>query len=374
MISEIRDSQHKEALVQNLGVFELRGLAREMGIPSPTTKKRDELVSLILEGFRAGGVAETKVQKRGRPYKKLTSLEEIVNSVIIPQPNGDISYDHIVSFAQEETLNLTVLGDDVIAFDGIVRKTNKMTAINVINSSAVILVEDISFAEKLENGDFVTVAAQKTAKENCYKAVEIETINDVQACIYERKAFNHGEEIISQNKILLSDGDAYIGRRNAKCLDEDLYESHFVQEIASYCKLNGATLVLLGLNTSYENQILFKQIGVKFNFTTPYDTEPSINLNKMIDGLNLAENLFEQGKETVVVVTDLGATLLALDENFEGRESGHAKESKIIAKKLLSLAGAYSQGGQMSIIAFYNCVDEKDDFIAGDLLRICKKM
>ena len=34
----------KELLVRQLGVFELRGLARELGITSPTTKKRDELI------------------------------------------------------------------------------------------------------------------------------------------------------------------------------------------------------------------------------------------------------------------------------------------------------------------------------------------
>ena len=37
----------KDVLVRKLGIYELRGLARELGISSPTTKRRSELVDQI---------------------------------------------------------------------------------------------------------------------------------------------------------------------------------------------------------------------------------------------------------------------------------------------------------------------------------------
>ena len=33
--------KYKEMFVKKLGIFELRALARELGVPSPTTKRRN---------------------------------------------------------------------------------------------------------------------------------------------------------------------------------------------------------------------------------------------------------------------------------------------------------------------------------------------
>ena len=101
MIGEFRDEQQREVLVQRLGVFELRALAREIGIPSPTTKKRDELVAMIMQSFEKGVSQEAKVQKRGRPYKKLNSLDEIIGSVI-DDNKSEMNYESVIALAQEE--------------------------------------------------------------------------------------------------------------------------------------------------------------------------------------------------------------------------------------------------------------------------------
>ena len=48
MFSSVLDKNKKiELEVKKLGIFELRGLAREVGVSSPTTKKREELIDLI---------------------------------------------------------------------------------------------------------------------------------------------------------------------------------------------------------------------------------------------------------------------------------------------------------------------------------------
>ena len=75
--------EEKELLIKQLGVFELRGLARELGIISPTTKKRDELIELILNKFDEGNIIDSNGKRKGRPYKKLSSLDDIMNSMIV---------------------------------------------------------------------------------------------------------------------------------------------------------------------------------------------------------------------------------------------------------------------------------------------------
>ena len=81
MINEKNDYVDREILVYDLGIFELRGLARKLGVPSPTTKKRDELISLILEKIKSGDVIDQTGKKKGRPFKSLSAIDEIYSSI-----------------------------------------------------------------------------------------------------------------------------------------------------------------------------------------------------------------------------------------------------------------------------------------------------
>lgn len=371
MISEIRDSQNKEALIQRLGIFELRGLAREMGIPSPTTKKRDELVSLICDGMKNGAVSDAKLQKRGRPYKKLASLEEIITAVSAPEVKGEVQYDGIIRFAQDECPVFSVRGETQ-RIEGVVRKTDKGVVVYSITTDAKVFVGDVYASEKLENGDLVELTAQDLGDGN-YQALSISLINGVAATAYQPFEVDHGEEIISAAIIPCEGRQIVVGRRNCCLMQEDLYENNSILDLSIHAKLKNSTLILMGTNTSYENQIHFKNLDIKYNFTTPYGTNPLVNLNKTINALHLAENCFNRGDNVLLVVTDLGGLLLGLDENFEKVAGEHAKETQVIAKKLLSLAGAYKQDKDFTLVLFYNEIDKDDKFLYGDLLRICKK-
>ena len=47
MIGETNQSKRIELEVKRLGIFELRALAREVGVQSPTTKKREETLPVF---------------------------------------------------------------------------------------------------------------------------------------------------------------------------------------------------------------------------------------------------------------------------------------------------------------------------------------
>lgn len=40
MINDVNNEKRKESMIRGLGVFELRAVARQLGVPSPTTKKK----------------------------------------------------------------------------------------------------------------------------------------------------------------------------------------------------------------------------------------------------------------------------------------------------------------------------------------------
>ena len=81
MNGETSQSKRIELEVKKLGIFELRGLAREVGVTSPTTKKREELIENILERINKGRLDEVVVTKKGRPFKKLTVVDNLLNSM-----------------------------------------------------------------------------------------------------------------------------------------------------------------------------------------------------------------------------------------------------------------------------------------------------
>ena len=64
------ETKSKENLVRSLGIFELRGLARELGVKSPTTKKREELIDLILEIVSSGEEPMSAGKRKDAPYDR----------------------------------------------------------------------------------------------------------------------------------------------------------------------------------------------------------------------------------------------------------------------------------------------------------------
>lgn len=78
-----------------LGIYELRDLGRDIGVPSPTTMKKEDLVDMIL-AIIYGEMPKRKVGKgRGRPArnkpKPNRSLIDLVNAVAEPSGDGVIN-------------------------------------------------------------------------------------------------------------------------------------------------------------------------------------------------------------------------------------------------------------------------------------------
>ncbi|MBR2334038.1 MAG: Rho termination factor N-terminal domain-containing protein, partial [Clostridia bacterium] len=61
--------------LDNKSIYEVRDIAREVGVPSATEKKKDELIDLILKITNCE-MEVPKPPKRGRPRKEPYNREE----------------------------------------------------------------------------------------------------------------------------------------------------------------------------------------------------------------------------------------------------------------------------------------------------------
>ena len=77
------DKRQKDclALIESLGIYELRALARIFGDNSPTTLKRDDHIKIIMEKIISGEDLRPIPLRQGRPYKELSNIEGILNEL-----------------------------------------------------------------------------------------------------------------------------------------------------------------------------------------------------------------------------------------------------------------------------------------------------
>ncbi len=378
MINEINIiEKQKEEMIKALGVFELRGLARQLGVSSPTTKRRDELIALILEASRNGKSFDDGMPKRGRPYKRLNILDSITNK-ITPDVTGErMDFVNLVRFSQEVApVHEETVDDEIYVFDGVLRRFDDNAVINDMKTNTIVYVfNDTQYYEKFESGDRVKVEAKKLVGQSHYVASKILEINDTQAEEYQPIAFEQGEEIIENETLVFGDGKMGLGRRNIYKIENDLFENADFDKFYKECNDKNIHFIMLAINTSYENQIKFKSLNIKDNFTTVYGTNNDINFNKIVDVVFYAMNLVARGEKVVVFVSDIVETIRSLDACFENRKNEeHSPKAKIVMQKLLSFARAYSSGVSGTLFMCYNESDLNDKFLTNEVLKISKKV
>lgn len=376
MINGMNNIRQRESLIRSLGVFELRGLARELGVPSPTTKKREELLSLIFDKMKEGNSLDLNVQKRGRPFKKLTSINEIVSNMLPDNSEKSSNYDSVVYFMQEEK-PISAISEDLQVFEGIVKQEKEGYSIVDINKNVKVFIDiDFDNFELLRLGMFIKVQAAKVSGTEVFLATKLEEIDGESLSCYKPLFFEKGEEIISNDNLPFASGFAKEGRRNVYCYSEDLYENNHFETLYNFCLENDYKMLVLNVDSSYENQIMFKKLGVKSNFSTQYGEKSYWSLHKVIDVINHVHYLIEQGKKIVVFIPDILTSLRKLDENFTEEEMlyGYKQQSIFIIQKLLALGRAYQNSCSCTIIMGYNELDKDDKFLNNDIIRISKKI
>ena len=388
MIKEVYNEEDKDLIVQDLGIFELRGLARKLGVPSPTTKKRDELVSLILEKIKSGQISCQSGKKKGRPFKSLSAIDDIYTTITNPQNNNEYinknqnyqaiqtNFDSSVVFNQEisnysydDTVELKI-------FEGIIRENQSGFFFYDINTfKCVFINKDIDYSINIETGDKVVVKAYEVFGKNQFNAVEIISINNISVLDYCPQIQEKGDVIISDKTLPFGNKKIYIGRRNITHGDKDLYESESeLKNFINICKENNQKLILIGLNTSFENIIMLNNYKNIDKFISEYGQNDKKNFTLIFDAINYCERLSQIGENVVVGIIDIIEILNCLDRYFTGEksESFYDRQTFVVLEKILSLGKAYQNGNSTTLLLNYNDIDKDERVLKTDIIKVCK--
>lgn len=373
-------SKHREMLVHNLGIFELRALARELGVSSPTTKRRDDLIELILDQIYSTEPA-IRTSKRGRPYKKLSNLDDIMTDMagmatvdalnINSKPR---KYEDIVCFAQEVPV-FSYVDEDEGNFKGVLRSAPTVDYFidYSFEDCKVFIPKELKTKYNLSAGDELYVVAKKVNAQNQYIAKDMISINKVPARDY-IKTVAKGKPIISMEKLPYGSFDIFCGRRNMIGYQNNLYEDERFLQFADYCHKNGYELITLGVNTSFEDQIMFSGIDTMVNLTTVYGSAYDDGYNRIVDAIALTSRLLESGKKCVLFVSDIVSIFDTLDMCFvkSPEKNGHKEDAIVIAQKLISLGRALSDGSSATLVMTFRLDDKEDNYLLNEAKKVSK--
>ena len=370
--------KYKEMFVKKLGIFELRALARELGVSSPTTKRRNELVSLILEKLQLGQGGQNVASKKGRPFKKLSSIDEILDYMADPsQEKEEIinfpTFEQLICFAQEKP-NTIFINDKKETLCGVVRNSNStLYFIDLEKGNKVFLTDEICEKYNLDKGDFLVCDCVGINTSNQFLVKEVLEINFVSA--KDRKVDNVdlGRAVISEDRLAYGEKFLNVGRRNLVFYDKDIYQDDRFSRFASQCVEDGMRVVVIGSNISFENDILFKNIKGLVRFTSLYGESPQSSFDKVVDAITFVEKQISLGQKVVVFVCDIIEVVRSLDKYFAGSdicEDCYA-QTLVILQKLLSLGRAYSSLASATLLISCREMDREDIILKNEIIKVC---
>ncbi len=371
--------------VKELGIFELRGLARELGIHSPTTRKRGELVDLILEKLSTGVIGNpVKKTNKGRPCKSLKNIDEIMNimagsdetSSIVTATKRIRPYEEVVTFAQELPVFGLVQEPRISKFEGVLRIASKVGYfLDRRNGTKVFVSMEMIDKNKLSLGDYLHVEASKINTSNQYIVEKIEKINFVEIDQYKTIENLDKQPVISFDVVDYGSYKIFRGRRNVICYQKNLFEDDRFVRFAENLVNMGYKVVVLGLNTCFEDTIMFNNTKGIINLSTGYGESYQVGLDKAVDAISLVSRLNERGEKVMLFISDVIGLLNSLDLCFEAKEkiNGHSAEAVVIAQKLVSLGRAYNDGSEITVVMTYRDYDKDDNFLINEVFKVSTK-
>ena len=178
------------AVVESLGIYELRALSRVFGNNSPTTLKRNQHIKLIMDKI----VSEEEVRplplRQGRPYKELNNLEAILNQ--LSEITG-VSYAVKAAKTSQNKKSITFKQVEKDIFSkhlspvkakGIVLQNIEGKYYFQNQNNGVNILVDEKYYSKLSEYDFVEGKAVVMNSDKEYMMTEISSLNFVPFAKY----------------------------------------------------------------------------------------------------------------------------------------------------------------------------------------------
>lgn len=332
-------------LIQSLGIYELRAIARVFGDNSPTTSKRDDHIGFIMEKIIAGADLQPIPLRQGRPHKELSNIEGILEEI-----SAIIGKDYTLkNLSNKNNDNLKDIGFKQIEEDVVRKKlfpilvkgvclnhgANEFYLINEDNNLP-ILIQKKQFG-KLEQFDFISGTAVIMNGNNDYILDSIDKVNFVGYDEYSPKIVV-GERIMPSKKINFENKEITLGQRY---LIREKLASQEVSNLVSSLQKNGIKCFALVVNAMFDDYFALSTSNFDNIFLLNFEDKPSECHKKINIFLNCIKRLEDLGNDVAIFVQDLVSLSHILDsfnKNSEKSYFNHTEETATTIKNIVMLA------------------------------------
>lgn len=371
----------KSESLKKLGVYELRELARKLGVHSPTTKVRKVLEAEIIENSQKEGITPQK--RKGRPPKsvKTQSVEDALD-VFLPK-----TYSEIILIHHEDKED-----DDLMQF----RKDSAF--------KEAIAHEIIGYVRMTQNGKYYVRAISDAAIVATISKKKMDEFNlflgdKVRAYV----AGYEGDEFLQLQTITLLNNEPVVPKRklddlctdvvltDAKVEKLDIEEGGKLLFVADSMRESAEKLA--PIYTSLQNdyhvvvyapgistyQCLMMQKNFKGDFIFALTEDHPVVVFESVDNVkNHIDILTRQKKKVVLFVFDLMAAknglqeyLAILSNNMTVKED---IESTKFCMKLVNLSRVLENGASVTVVAVCMKEDQNTNFYNYSLKKAVDKI
>ena len=347
------DNNKFENEIKLLGIHDLRVLARNYGVKSPTTLKKEELIELILKVYN-GELTPVK-NNMGRKPKASTHMRYDTPSILPPLTTL--------------VLNSPTIDTDREPFDtqGIFTFNSSNDPVFTITESSGRLytlptTERVMFKYNLKKNDIVTLRLQYL-KDHYFKynIDQIITINGISAEDYNRDSFNDLISTFNPNDYLILDNSEYYDKllnkqKIKRGQNSFIYhrDNNTVKEACyQFCKsiLNENTDFVI-LNSDARNVVPSDQENIEI-FSLNIDKNYEELCNDIIIVQEKVKNMLVNGKQIVFVINELEDIFKIFNYNIQKTVTDIISPDAITAvRRLLNTAKYVSKDQNLTVVIF----------------------
>jgi hypothetical protein len=375
-------------ILKNLGIYELRELARNLGISSPTTKKRNELCELILKISKGEQKTETKTNK-GRPPKSITKISSLLNEFI---PEDILKLQKVVETNNNDFEFLT-LAQNPLSINKYNEEKQIFGYINSINGHLYVknlktynefkdlvfyIPTEITQKFSLREGDKILANGKIADSYTCGIIETILKINNKEIGAYEalksRKSLDLSTvEIFSVNEIFL---DTQIKKGDRILTFFKNQEEAIVKVLEEIEKLTDKT-IFLGVELAPE---VIYYIKTKKNieaFTTSFYNTLEETFDAVTNSINHANTLLKDGESIKFIIFDIMGILSRLDmyySNESNKYLNHNVSAIQILKKLIGKGKAFTKNLHLTTISIAFESERNNEFLKTELEKVFSKI
>lgn len=373
------------ALIESLGIYELRALARVFGDNSPTILKRNEHISIVMTKIIEGEDLKPIPLRQGRPYKELSNIEGILTE--LSQLTGK---DYTLKSNQQRTVTRTLktvtfrqAEEDIIKqrlfpieVRGILRERNEKDFyfLNQDNGKLVLVKKDID--SRLKPNDYLVGTAVVMNEQQEYILETIKALNYQNYRTYQDFSNEYTHTMPTQ-KLKFENKEIVLGCRYLISGNKFLSNAEKTKKLLSLLKENKIITLALIPNVMYEDVLSINSLGFANSFLLKYEESPLSVYEALMLFIEHTSRLQQQGHSVALFVEDMTTIANGVDFAFKNNTKalmGHTEIAVESIKQLVMLAKA---GGENKHTTFFTTLDDADMFdqtYVSSVYKVSKKI